>query len=68
MTKVIFVAFKVYSLDELGCSLTRGGIGAPVGTPADAALVRMQADTKLPVEQRSFLCYLEIAKEIDCRC
>eukprot|EP00494_Astrolonche_serrata_P031087 UN31356 len=37
---------------KLGCSLTAGGIGAFVGTPADAALVRMQADTKLPVEKR----------------
>jgi len=39
-------------LTKLGCSLTAGGIGALVGTPADAALVRMQADTKLPVEQQ----------------
>jgi solute carrier family 25 oxoglutarate transporter 11 len=37
---------------KLLCSLTAGGIGAFIGTPADAALVRMQADTKLPVEQR----------------
>lgn len=34
------------------CSLTAGGTGALIGTPADAALVRMQADTKLPLEQR----------------
>lgn len=39
-------------LTKLGCSLTAGGIGAFIGTPADAALVRMQADSKLPVEQR----------------
>lgn len=39
-------------LTKLGCSLTAGGIGALIGTPADAALVRMQADTKLPVEQQ----------------
>lgn len=37
---------------KLGCSLTAGGIGALVGTPADAALVRMQADTQLPPELR----------------
>lgn len=37
---------------KLGCSLTAGGIGALIGTPADAALVRMQADTKLPIEQQ----------------
>jgi len=39
-------------LTKLGCSLSAGGIGALVGTPADAALVRMQADTTLPVDQR----------------
>jgi len=39
-------------LTKMGCSLTAGGIGALIGTPADAALVRMQADTKLPIEQR----------------
>jgi solute carrier family 25 oxoglutarate transporter 11 len=33
-------------------SLCAGGFGALVGTPADAALVRMQADTTLPVEKR----------------
>mmetsp|Transcript_7183 Transcript_7183/g.10994 ORF Transcript_7183/g.10994 Transcript_7183/m.10994 type:complete len:299 (-) Transcript_7183:149-1045(-) len=33
-------------------SVTAGGIGALFGTPADAALVRMQADTILPPEQR----------------
>jgi len=37
---------------KLGCSLTAGGIGALIGTPADAALVRMQADSKLPPELR----------------
>jgi solute carrier family 25 oxoglutarate transporter 11 len=36
----------------LGISLTAGGTAALIGTPADAALVRMQADTTLPVEQR----------------
>ena len=36
----------------VGCSLTAGGIGALIGTPADVALVRMQADTLLPKEQQ----------------
>ncbi|KAH7853539.1 hypothetical protein Vadar_003749 [Vaccinium darrowii] len=34
------------------CGLTAGAIGACVGTPADLALVRMQADTTLPPSQR----------------
>lgn len=33
-------------------SLCAGGFGALVGTPADAALVRMQTDTMLPVAER----------------
>jgi solute carrier family 25 oxoglutarate transporter 11 len=37
---------------KLGASLCAGGLGALIGTPADAALVRMQADTVLPAEQR----------------
>lgn len=32
--------------------LTAGGLGSIVGTPADVALIRMQADTTLPKEQR----------------
>lgn len=32
--------------------LTAGGLGALVGTPADLSLIRMQADSTLPVEQR----------------
>eukprot|EP00484_Ammonia_sp_Unknown_P000347 CAMPEP_0197022340 /NCGR_PEP_ID=MMETSP1384-20130603/3255_1 /TAXON_ID=29189 /ORGANISM="Ammonia sp." /LENGTH=310 /DNA_ID=CAMNT_0042450371 /DNA_START=87 /DNA_END=1019 /DNA_ORIENTATION=- len=36
----------------LGASLTAGGIGALIGTPADAALVRMQSDATLPLDQR----------------
>jgi len=39
-------------LTKMGCSLTAGGIGALIGTPAEVALVRMQADTVAPVEQR----------------
>ena len=34
------------------CSLTAGGLGALVGTPADLILIRMQGDSTLPVEQR----------------
>lgn len=45
-------AGDIDKLTRLGCSLTAGGIGALVGTPADAALVRMQADSKLPVEKQ----------------
>jgi solute carrier family 25 oxoglutarate transporter 11 len=37
---------KVYS------SLLAGGIGSVVGTPADLILIRMQSDSKLPLEQR----------------
>eukprot|EP01083_Nonionella_stella_P139113 423645_1 len=37
---------------RLGASLCAGGIGALVGTPADAALVRMQSDATLPIDQR----------------
>ena len=32
--------------------LTAGGLGALVGSPADLALIRMQADTTLPLDQR----------------
>ncbi|KAK3019393.1 hypothetical protein RJ639_004643, partial [Escallonia herrerae] len=37
------------------CGLTAGAIGASVGTPADLALIRMQADATLPPAQRR--CY-----------
>eukprot|EP01083_Nonionella_stella_P089951 251265_1 len=37
---------------RVGASLLAGGIGAFVGTPADAALVRMQSDAVLPIDQR----------------
>jgi len=39
-------------LTRLGCSLTAGGIGALIGTPAEVALIRMQYDTTLPVAER----------------
>jgi solute carrier family 25 oxoglutarate transporter 11 len=32
--------------------LVAGGLGSIIGTPADLALIRMQADSTLPVEQR----------------
>lgn len=34
------------------CGLTAGAIGASVGSPADLALIRMQADATLPIAQR----------------
>lgn len=34
------------------CALTAGAIGASVGSPADLALIRMQADATLPAAQR----------------
>jgi solute carrier family 25 oxoglutarate transporter 11 len=34
------------------CGLTAGAIGASVGSPADLALIRMQADATLPLAQR----------------
>jgi hypothetical protein len=37
---------------KAGCGLSAGAIGALVGTPADLTLIRMQADTTLPLEQR----------------
>lgn len=37
---------------RLFCSLVAGGAGAAFGTPADAALVRMQADTVAPPDKR----------------
>lgn len=37
---------------RLPCSMLAGGLGAVIGTPPDAALVRLQADTMLPLDQR----------------
>jgi len=34
------------------CAATSGAVGAFAGNPGDLAMVRMQADSKLPVEQR----------------
>ncbi|XP_027149484.1 mitochondrial uncoupling protein 4 [Coffea eugenioides] len=37
---------------KIAAGLLAGGIGAAVGNPADVAMVRMQADGRLPVSQR----------------
>ncbi|KAL9160753.1 hypothetical protein ABFS82_08G221300 [Erythranthe guttata] len=37
---------------KIGAGLVAGGIGAAVGNPADVAMVRMQADGRLPIPQR----------------
>ncbi|KAG6585330.1 Mitochondrial uncoupling protein 4, partial [Cucurbita argyrosperma subsp. sororia] len=37
---------------KITAGLIAGGIGAAVGNPADVAMVRMQADGRLPVAQR----------------
>nr|XP_043615962.1 mitochondrial uncoupling protein 5-like [Erigeron canadensis] len=37
---------------KIGSGLLAGGIGAAVGNPADVAMVRMQADGRLPVAER----------------
>ncbi|KAK4778274.1 hypothetical protein SAY87_018461 [Trapa incisa] len=37
---------------KIGAGLTAGAIGAAVGNPADVAMVRMQADGRLPSAQR----------------
>ncbi|KAM7515769.1 hypothetical protein LguiA_005352 [Lonicera macranthoides] len=37
---------------KIGAGLIAGGIGAAVGNPADVAMVRMQADGRLPSAQR----------------
>lgn len=37
---------------KAAAGLTAGGLGALVGSPADLTLIRMQADSTLPVESR----------------
>lgn len=37
---------------KVGCGLLSGAMGSTIGNPCDLALVRMQADGQLPVEQR----------------
>jgi len=39
-------------MHRVGCSVIAGGLGAIIGTPADAALVRMQADSTLAAAER----------------
>lgn len=43
---------KMPLLTKIGAGLIAGGIGAAVGNPADVAMVRMQADGRLPAAQR----------------
>ncbi|KAJ6683566.1 hypothetical protein OIU85_007271 [Salix viminalis] len=37
---------------KIGAGLISGAVGAAVGNPADVAMVRMQADGRLPIEHR----------------
>ncbi|MQL41521.1 hypothetical protein EI012_26800, partial [Escherichia coli] len=37
---------------KIAAGLVAGGVGAAVGNPADVAMVRMQADGRLPASQR----------------
>ncbi|WCJ18825.1 dicarboxylate carrier 2 [Euphorbia peplus] len=39
-------------VQKITAGLISGGIGAAVGNPADVAMVRMQADGRLPIDQR----------------
>ncbi|CAI8595709.1 unnamed protein product [Vicia faba] len=39
-------------LRKIEAGLIAGGVGAAIGNPADVAMVRMQADGRLPVSQR----------------
>lgn len=44
---------KVSFGQRAAAGLAAGGLGAIIGTPADLALIRMQADGTLPVEKRA---------------
>lgn len=47
------------------CSLAAGGLGSIVGNPADMILVRLQADSLLPVDQRrGYRNFFDAAKRI----
>jgi len=53
---------------KLGMGCISGGIGSFVGTPSEVALVRMSADSKLPMTERRnytsvFNCLMRITKE-----
>ncbi|KAA8545649.1 hypothetical protein F0562_020900 [Nyssa sinensis] len=39
-------------IQKIAAGLIAGGVGAAVGNPADVAMVRMQADGRLPIHQR----------------
>ncbi|XVF44832.1 hypothetical protein PTKIN_Ptkin02bG0155500 [Pterospermum kingtungense] len=38
--------------NKIAAGLIAGGLGATIGNPADVAMVRMQADGRLPIDQR----------------
>jgi solute carrier family 25 oxoglutarate transporter 11 len=40
------------ALQKAGCGLVSGALGSFIGTPFDVALVRMQSDLTLPIEER----------------
>eukprot|EP00041_Stephanoeca_diplocostata_P022620 m.541648 g.541648 ORF g.541648 m.541648 type:complete len:228 (+) comp22111_c1_seq4:430-1113(+) len=53
---------------KLGMGLISGGVGSLVGTPSELALVRMTADSRLPLDQRKnyknvFECLFRVARE-----
>ncbi|OMO63575.1 Mitochondrial brown fat uncoupling protein [Corchorus olitorius] len=43
---------KLPLTSKIAAGLIAGGVGAAVGNPADVAMVRMQADGRLPIDQR----------------
>ena len=43
---------KLPIMKKIAAGLIAGSVGAAVGNPADVAMVRMQADGRLPIEQR----------------
>ena len=45
-------AAKLPIMKKIVAGLIAGSVGAAVGNPADVAMVRMQADGRLPIEQR----------------
>ncbi|CAL5363048.1 unnamed protein product [Camellia sinensis] len=49
--KIVDISEHSLTVEAL-CGLTAGAIGASVGSPADLALIRMQADATLPLAQR----------------
>ncbi|KAI4389466.1 hypothetical protein MLD38_001691 [Melastoma candidum] len=49
---------------KIAAGLIAGGIGAAVGNPADVAMVRMQADGRLPIDQRRN--YRSVVDAISC--